>query len=57
MVRWPAFKHPTGNGRGADKYLILDALIREEMRPREAACDFFEPFFFRAVLVSVPASQ
>jgi para-nitrobenzyl esterase len=57
VVRWPAFKHPTGSGRGADKYLILDSVIREGMRPREAACDFFEPFFFRAVLVSVPASQ
>ena len=57
VVRWPAFKHPTGNGRGADKYLILDSVVREGMRPREAACDFFEPFFFRAVLVSAPASQ
>jgi para-nitrobenzyl esterase len=57
VVRWPAFKHPSGNGRGADKYLVLDSVIREGMRPREAACDFFEPFFFRAVLVGVPASQ
>ena len=57
VVRWPAFKHPTGNGRGADKYLILDSVIREGMRPREAACDFLEPFFFRSVLVGVPAFQ
>jgi para-nitrobenzyl esterase len=57
VVRWPAFKHPTGNGRGADKYLVLDSVIREGMRPREAPCDFFEPFFFRAVLGGVPASR
>lgn len=57
VVRWQAFKHPTGNGRGADKYLVLDSVIREEMRPREVPCDFFEPFFFRTVLGAVPASR
>jgi para-nitrobenzyl esterase len=55
-VEWPAFKHPTGSGRGADLYLILDGAIREGKRPRESRCDFWEPFFFRSVTGSVPAS-
>ena len=55
-VHWPAFKHPTGRGRGSDKYIILDSVIREGMRPREAQCDFFEAFFFRSLLGALPAS-
>jgi len=55
-VEWPAFKHPAGNGRGADKYLIFDAAIREAGRPHESRCDFWEPFFFRSVTGSVPAT-
>lgn len=56
IVHWPAFKHPSGNGRGSDKYLVFDQSIREGLRPAEAACDFFEPLFLRSVLVGVPAS-
>jgi para-nitrobenzyl esterase len=56
VVHWPAFKHPTGQGRGADKYIVFDAAIREGLRPREAECDFFERFFFRSVLAGLPAS-
>jgi para-nitrobenzyl esterase len=55
-VEWPAFKHPTGNGRGADKYLVVDAQIREAKRPNEAQCDFLEPYFFRSVTGAVPAA-
>jgi len=54
---WPAFEHPTGEGRGSDKYLVLDWPIQEDRRPREAHCDFWEPFFLRSVSGSVPASQ
>ena len=56
IVHWPATKHPSGNGRGADKYMIFDQVIREDLRPAEAGCDFFEPLFLRSVLVGVPAS-
>ena len=55
-VEWPAFKHPTGNGRGADKYLVLDGQIREAKRPNEAHCDFWEPYFFRSATGAVPAA-
>jgi para-nitrobenzyl esterase len=57
LVGWPAFKHPSGNGRGPDKYLVLDVPIREAARLREAQCDFWEPFFFGSIAGgSVPAS-
>ena len=55
-VEWPAFKHPTGSGRGADKYLVLDGQIREAKRPHEAQCDFWEPYFFRSATGAVPAA-
>ena len=56
VVHWPAFKHPTGAGRGADKYLVFDSAIVERLRQRESACDFFEPYFFRSMLAAVPAT-
>ena len=56
IVHWPAFKHPTGPGRGADKYLIFDTTIREGQRLREAACTFWAPYFFRSLIGPVPAS-
>jgi para-nitrobenzyl esterase len=56
VVHWPAFKHPTGLGRGSDKYLVFDVAIGESGRPREAHCDFWEPYFFRSVTGAVPAS-
>jgi para-nitrobenzyl esterase len=56
VVHWPAFRHPTGSGRGSDKFLVLDTTIREDKRPREEFCDFWEPFFLRSVTGGVPAS-
>jgi para-nitrobenzyl esterase len=56
IVHWPAFKHPTGNGRGSDKYIVFDSVIREDKRLREQQCDFLEPFFFRSINGVVPAS-
>jgi para-nitrobenzyl esterase len=56
VVHWPAFKHPTGEGRGADKYLILADTIREEQRLREAACAFWSPYFFRSLTGPVPGA-
>ena len=57
VVHWPAFKHPTGLGRGPDKHLVLDAPVREGMRLREAACDFWEPYHLRTMTGAVPALQ
>jgi len=58
VVHWPAFKHPSGRGRGSDKYLALDVPVREAKRLREAACDFWEPYFFRSIAAGpVPAGQ
>jgi para-nitrobenzyl esterase len=57
VVHWPAFKHPTGAGRGSDKLLVLDSVIREGMRTRELQCDQFEPLFLRSVLGALPASD
>jgi para-nitrobenzyl esterase len=55
VVLWPAFKHPVGPGRGADKYLILDKTTQEALRLRETQCAFWEPYFFRSITAAVPA--
>ena len=49
VVRWPRFRHPTGQGRGSDKYIVLDWPVREAKRLREAQCDFWEPSFLRSI--------
>jgi hypothetical protein len=54
-VHWQAFNRPTGVGRGADKYLILDDPIVTGQRLREAQCEFWEPYFFRSITAAVPA--
>ena len=56
VVHWPAFKHPTGVGRGADKYLAFDVTVTEGRRQRATYCDFWQPFFFRSISGAVPAS-
>jgi para-nitrobenzyl esterase len=56
IVHWPAFKHPTGLGRGSDKYLVFDSVVREGQRLREEQCDFWEPFFLRSMLGGLPAA-
>ena len=57
VVHWPEYRHPTGHGRGADKYIVLDTPLREDKRPREKQCDYWEPFFLGSVVGSVPASS
>jgi para-nitrobenzyl esterase len=52
---WPAFKDNLGQGRGSNKYIVLDTVIGEAKRPREAGCDFWEPFFLRTMMGKVPA--
>ena len=44
-LHWPAYNTRGGHGRGADKFLVLDWPPREDMRLREEACDFWEPFY------------
>ena len=56
-VRWPAFNHARGRGKGADKYIVLDVPIREDSRLREAQCDLWEPYFLGSVVGSAPASS
>jgi para-nitrobenzyl esterase len=57
VFHWPAFKDPIGDGRGSNKYIVFDSIVREGKRPREAECDFWEPFFFRSMLGKLPAWQ
>lgn len=57
VVHWPAYKHPTGAGRGADKYIVLDIPLRDDKRLREKQCNYWEPFFLGSVVGSVPASS
>ena len=56
VVHWPAFRHPTGPGRGSDKYLTFDMPIREGKRQRETYCDFWQPLFVRSISGAVPAA-
>jgi len=57
IVHWPAFKDPLGLGRGSNQYLVLDSVIRKDKRPREDACDFWEPYFLRSMMGRAPAGQ
>ena len=54
-VKWHEFRHPDADGRAANKYLVLDLPIQDEKRIREGFCDFWEPFFLRSTLASIPA--
>jgi para-nitrobenzyl esterase len=56
VVHWPAFKHPSGQGRGSDKHLRLGVPIREGMRLGEHTCGFWETYFLRTLTGAVPAS-
>jgi para-nitrobenzyl esterase len=47
---WPRYRHPNGQGRGADKYQVLDWPVSEGKRLREAACDFWEPSFLSSIV-------
>jgi para-nitrobenzyl esterase len=55
VVHWQRFNRPEGDGRGADKYLILDDPVTTGKRLREAQCEFWEPYFFRSITAAVPA--
>ena len=56
VLHWLEFKHPTVEGRGADKYIVLDWPLRGDKRLREEHCDFWEPFFLGSIAGgSVPA--
>jgi para-nitrobenzyl esterase len=55
-VHWQAFNRPTADGRGGDKYLILDRPITVGKRLRESQCLFWEPYFLRSITGAMPAS-
>jgi para-nitrobenzyl esterase len=55
VVHWPLFRSPLGEGRGADRLLTFDAVIRADKRLQEQHCDFWEPFFLKTVLGSTTA--
>jgi para-nitrobenzyl esterase len=57
VVHWQTFSRPDGDGRGADRYLILDAPITSDKRLREAQCAFWEPYSFRSITAAVPAQS
>jgi carboxylesterase type B len=57
IVHWQMFRDPSGQGRGANRHIVLDSVIRTDKRLRESACDFWEPYFFRTMLGTVPAWQ
>jgi carboxylesterase type B len=57
VFHWPAFKDPVGLGRGSNQFIVLDNVIRKDKRPREDACDFWEPYFLRSMVGKVPAGQ
>ena len=57
VVHWQVFREPVGNGRGANRHLVLDSVIRSDKRLRESACDFWEPYFLRTMMGGVPAWQ
>ena len=54
-VHWQVFNRPAGEGRGADKYLILDDPVTVGKRLREAQCAFWDPYFLRSITAAVPA--
>lgn len=55
VLHWQAYNRPAADGRGADKYLILDHPITTGKRLREAQCLLWEPYFFRSITAAVPA--
>jgi para-nitrobenzyl esterase len=50
LLEWPAFKHPGGRGKDADRHIVLDWPLRDDRGLREEACDFWEPFFLKSVV-------
>jgi carboxylesterase type B len=57
VVHWPLFKDPNGEGRGANRHLVLNDVIASGKRLRESQCDFWEPLFLRSMLGGVPAGK
>lgn len=55
VTPWHAFRDPLGIGRGANRHLVLDRVIRSDRRLRESACDFWEPYFLKSMMGKPPA--
>jgi len=56
VVHWPAFKTPSGRGKGSEKYLVLTAPIVEGLRFGGERCDTWDSLFLRSISGAVPAS-
>jgi para-nitrobenzyl esterase len=55
--KWHQFISPAAEARAAEKYMVLDLPLREDKRPREEQCNFWEPYFYRSLLGAVPAGK
>jgi para-nitrobenzyl esterase len=55
VVHWPLFKEPLGEGRGANRYLVLKPVIEPGKRLREAECGFWSSHFLRSFIAGVSA--
>ena len=57
VVHWHGFRDPLGVGRGANRHLTLDSVIKSNKRLRESACDFWAPHFLGTMMGTRPAVQ
>lgn len=55
VVHWQRFRAP--EGRGADRYLVLDRVIRSDERLREVPCGFWDGLSLRSLLGTLPAAH
>lgn len=61
-IQWPAFRPQPSYGSEpvdpsrSDRYLVLERRIGEASYLRDAQCNFWESFYFRSVLGTVPAA-
>jgi para-nitrobenzyl esterase len=57
-VPWPQFKDPLGDGRGSNRFLVIEPNLRPGKRLSETnKCDFWDGLFLRTMLGTVPAGS
>ena len=54
--RWPVFTLPAKFSI-SDRYLVLDSTVSEANHLRDLPCNFWERYFFRSLVGTVPASR
>lgn len=57
VIPWPEFKHPSGRGNGADKYLRIGSPIEDTLRFANERCDVWDRLFLRSITGAVPAAR